>query len=71
MAFDIVNDLAVPPRERSRKYNIDELEVGQALIIPNGQKHTASAIYSGARSLGIKVSIRKLDNGDVGVWRTA
>jgi hypothetical protein len=71
MPFDIVDDMKMPPRERARRYNIDELKVDQALIIPAGEKHTASAIYAGARNLGIKVSIRKLANGDFGVWRTA
>lgn len=68
MAFDIVDNLELPPRERQRKYNIDELNVGQTLIIPSTEKHTSSAIYAGARQLGIKVAIRKLpqdspDNG--------
>lgn len=64
MPYDIVQLETIPPRERKRKYNIDELEVGQALIIAAAEKYTASAIYSAARSLGVKVSIRKANQDD-------
>lgn len=59
MPYDIVHLEELPPRERKRKYNIDELEVGQAIVIAAGDKYTPSAIYSAARSVGIRVSIRK------------
>lgn len=76
MPYDIVDNIPLPPRERKRKYNIDELEIGQALIIPAGEKYTPSAIYSAARSLGVKVSIRKFVNPDtgtedIGIFRVA
>ena len=74
MPYDIISNIELPPRERKRKYNIDELEVGQALVIPAGEKYTPSAIYSAARSLGVRVSIRKFVNPetgteDVGIFR--
>jgi len=59
MPYDIVSVTELPPRERKRKYNLDELDIGQAIIIPAGEKYTPSAIYSAARALGITVSIRK------------
>lgn len=65
MPYDIVELNELPPRERKRKYNLDELDVGQALVIAKGEKYTPSAIYSAARSLGVKVSIRKA-NQDAG-----
>ena len=78
MPFDIVSNVPMPPRERKRKYNLDELDVGRALIIPTGENYTPSAIYSASRKLGIKVSIRIFPNdgdgwsaGDVGVFRIA
>lgn len=86
MAFDIVEGISLPPlsaRTRSRKYNLDELDVDQALAIPASTKHSESSIYAAARKLGIKVSIRKFDKnaepdedgdiayraGDTCVWR--
>lgn len=80
MPYDIVDNIPLPPRERKRKYNLDELEVGQALVIPEGEKYTPSAIYSAARSLGVSVSIRKIGSddphgrwkaGDIGIFRVA
>lgn len=76
MPYDIVDNLPLPPRERKRKYNLDELDIGQTLVIPAGEKHTPSAIYSAARELGIRVSIRKFvnpetGNEEVGIWRIA
>lgn len=74
MPYDILNNIPIPPRERKRKYNLDELNVGEVLVIPGKEKYTASAIYSAARSLGIRVSIRKFWNDvskteDTGIWR--
>lgn len=66
MPYDIVQLDELPPRERKRKYNIDELDVGQAIVIAAGEKYTPSAIYSAARSVGIRVSIRKAVEDDPG-----
>ena len=81
MSFDIVENVPIPNKDwKPRKYNIDELDVGGALVIPQGEKHTSGAIYAGARALGIKVSVRKFAEddehgrykaGDTGVWRVA
>lgn len=80
MPYDIIDNIPLPPRERKRKYNLDELGVGQSLIIPAGEKYTPSAIYSAARALGVRVSIRVLPGddpdgryhaGDVAIFRIA
>lgn len=64
MAFDIIDDIPLPARERTRKYNIDELEVGQGLIIPKDEPHSESSIYTAARKLGYSVSIRVMPEDD-------
>ena len=51
MPYDIVELPEIPPRDRKRKYNLDELGIGQAIVIPAGEKYTPSALYSAARTL--------------------
>lgn len=82
MAFEIVDNLKMPQvtrGTRSSKYPFAELEVGQAFVIPadevpaKGLTSVRAAIngFRSAYGKDKKFTTRNLEDGAVGVWRTA
>ena len=82
MAFQIVDNLPVPPRSvgsRESKYPFDSLAVNQAFIVPKDEVPESKdvAIRAAAnqyrRRVGVthKFTVRNLEDGSVGVWRVA
>ena len=82
MAFEIVDGLEMPHvtrGQRGSKYPFAELEVGQAFVVPadevpaKGLTSIRAAIngFRSAYGKDRKFTPRNLENGAVGVWRTA
>lgn len=75
MIYAIEKGVKVPtgrkyPDKRS-KYPLRKMEIGDSFLIPHEQSAAAKVtIYSYARSSGIKVKVRTLENG-FRVWRVA
>lgn len=85
MSFEILNDFPMPHSARGAqgsKYPFDRLEVGQAFVVPaadvpgKGITSIRAAIngFRGARGeegKALRFTPRLLEDGSIGVWRTA
>lgn len=48
------------------------LEVGgKALLIENPRKSTSARVHQVAKRIGVKLAIRRLEGGQLGVWRVS
>ena len=82
MAFEIVENLEMPAvvrGPRGSKYPFAQLDVGQAFVIPAGEVPSKGLVSVRAAINGFRASYGKdrkftprlLEDGAVGVWRTA
>lgn len=80
MTYEIRNDIPLPASTRAyraSKYPIAYLEVGECFIVPAsdiGERgavpvRAAVAQYKKSRGSDAKFTVRRMENGDVGVWR--
>jgi len=67
--FEIEKGIPIP--EQKSIYPIKDMKIGDSFIIPAGRnKYNPSPLISPqAKRYGIKLTTRKLSNGDYRVWR--
>ncbi len=76
MSYEIEKEVPIPTRKKEAKYPFKILEIDESFLIKKEEveskssyQNFASNIHCMAKAAGIKISIRKLDNGDVRIWR--
>lgn len=68
------NISAIPPKTRTVRKSplaarMEKLKINEAFVINDAQMASVAAnIYATAKRIGVKVTLRQLENG-VGVWR--
>ena len=66
--------IAIPPKTRTVKKSplyarMEKMKIGEAFVVNDAQMASVAAnIYATAKRIGIKVTLRQLEEG-VGVWR--
>ena len=81
MAYQVIKNMPMPPSTAAKKYNFEDLEVGDMLFVPNlktesstkNQNKVSSAANAYGKSRGMKFATQVVDNDGVigvGVWRT-
>lgn len=67
--FKIEHGIPRPIIMRNIQYPFQAMKIGDSFVVP--RTRVVNDLYLVAKNRGIKISIRKLENGDRRVWRIA
>lgn len=60
----------MPGARTGLKEALQSMQAGECLTMPVTEKAKYSTVYAAARAAGVRVTIRKTDEGILKVWRT-